>query len=175
MGSKAGVEKAAAKRLGIPFEEWQEMRYKGKKWCSYGKHWDDLERFPPDSTRGDGRAQACVTCFQGLQKARTRLPRERHNRGAQKEAASHAVGHAIERGVLCDPNRLPCSQCGHGNPPFGEKRRHEYHHYLGYEKHNHLKVKVLCSRCHRIESRKEIGLTTWTPLGDENAVPENAR
>lgn len=173
MGSIVGVEKVAAKRLGIPFEEWKEMRAKGMKWCSYGKHWQEIEFFPPDSTRGDGKAQACFHCFSDFQSKRKRPARPRHNRGELKEAASHAVSHAIRRGELPDPNRVPCSECGHGNPPFGKRRRHEYHHHLGYEKENQLKVKVLCSRCHRIESRKEQGLSTYVPPGGHHGISKN--
>jgi hypothetical protein len=157
MGSYVGVLKVAAKRLGLAYEEYLSRLNSGLKWCVFGRHWCSLKLFPPDSTRGTGKAQACKECFTGFHKRRPRRKVKRYKRTPAQEKAGHAVNHAITAGKIPNPNTLKCSHCGH----FGKDKRHEYHHHKGYEGNTALDVIVLCSLCHRIESRKEIGLETY--------------
>ena len=62
MGSKTGVLKIAAKRLGISLEEYIIHINTGEKWCHKGKHWQLLAEFALDRTRGDGHKAVCREC-----------------------------------------------------------------------------------------------------------------
>ena len=77
MGSKQGVLKIAAKRIGISFEEYLEKRSQGLKWCTKGKHWQSLSEFCSDSSRGDGLKSTCRSCdYTRLRKGPTKHERE---------------------------------------------------------------------------------------------------
>ena len=62
MGSKAGVLKIAAKRLGMSLEEYTAHINAGEKWCYKGEHWKPLTVFALDRTRGDGHKAVCQDC-----------------------------------------------------------------------------------------------------------------
>lgn len=62
MGSKIGVLKVAAKRVGIPLEEYLEKIDSGFKWCHQGNHWQPRDNFHTDQSRGDGLAAVCKNC-----------------------------------------------------------------------------------------------------------------
>jgi hypothetical protein len=56
MGSKEGVIKIAAKRVGLPLHEYCQKIKQGQKWCTRCKGWKPIEAFGLDSSRSDGRA-----------------------------------------------------------------------------------------------------------------------
>lgn len=62
MGSLVGVLKIAAKRIGIPFEEYLSRIESGQKWCNRCRTWKNRGEFGPDRTRNDGRSAACIAC-----------------------------------------------------------------------------------------------------------------
>lgn len=62
MGSKIGVMKIAAKRIGVEFEDYLAKVEAGEKWCHVGKHWQPVNNFHTDKSRGDGLAAICRTC-----------------------------------------------------------------------------------------------------------------
>lgn len=62
MGSKLGVLKVAAKRVGLTLEEYQAKLDAGLKWCHHCDQWKPLESFGQDSSRGDGREARCSEC-----------------------------------------------------------------------------------------------------------------
>lgn len=62
MGSKIGVDKIAAKRLGISYEEYMDKINSGLKWCTICKSWKHLSEYNRDSSRFDGLACKCRSC-----------------------------------------------------------------------------------------------------------------
>lgn len=62
MGSRLGIEKSAAKKLGITVEEWRNRREAGTLWCYCCKTWKDEACFGVDSSRSTGHTSACKTC-----------------------------------------------------------------------------------------------------------------
>lgn len=62
MGSKIGVEKVAAKRIGISYEEYCKRKEKGLKWCSGCKVFKPIGEFCRDSSRTDGLSTKCFQC-----------------------------------------------------------------------------------------------------------------
>ena len=62
MGSKLGVLKVAARRLGIPFEEYMQKINSGLKYCWKCQSWKPVDDFGNDATRGDGKAAKCYEC-----------------------------------------------------------------------------------------------------------------
>lgn len=61
MGSFSGVQKVAAKRIGIPFDDYIE-RMANEKWCTVCKSWKLRNSFCIDNSRGDGLGSKCVDC-----------------------------------------------------------------------------------------------------------------
>lgn len=55
--------------------------------------------------------------------------------------AHNAVASAVKKGKLVAAKELRCSVC--------KQPAYDYHHYLGYEEKNWLKVKPLCKPCHQ--------------------------
>lgn len=62
MGSKIGVLKIAAKRLGMTFEQYMARVENEEKHCGKCQEWKDLCFFHVDNSRGDGRASVCKKC-----------------------------------------------------------------------------------------------------------------
>lgn len=61
MGSFVGIQKIAAKRIGISYEEYL-IKIVNHKWCSACKQWKPRECFCKDKNRGDGIATKCYDC-----------------------------------------------------------------------------------------------------------------
>lgn len=59
MGSKIGVIKSHAKRLGFTLEFYQRMKRQGFKWCTTCKEWQPVRAFIRDVTRYDGLSASC--------------------------------------------------------------------------------------------------------------------
>lgn len=53
---------AAARRLGIPAEEYAAHRKAGRKWCWRGRHFADKTTFGKNQDRPDGRRSYCRDC-----------------------------------------------------------------------------------------------------------------
>ena len=66
MGSKLGVEKIAAARLGLSLEDYRSKRAAGFKWCTGCKDWVVITEFTRDSSRGDGLGAGCWNCQRKL-------------------------------------------------------------------------------------------------------------
>lgn len=64
---------------------------------------------------------------------------------ARKMAANQAVHLEVRAGIRPHANTIPCASCGH---VFDGKRRHEWHHNLGYEREHWFSAIVLCAVCH---------------------------
>lgn len=62
MGSKIGVLKIAASRIGIPFQDYLLFRDFGYKWCTSCKSWKPIDTFNIDRSRGDNRKASCKRC-----------------------------------------------------------------------------------------------------------------
>lgn len=62
MGSKTGVIKIAAKRIGIPIELYIHYTALNLKYCFDCKQWIGKELFRIDRSRGDGLASTCDKC-----------------------------------------------------------------------------------------------------------------
>jgi 5-methylcytosine-specific restriction endonuclease McrA len=62
VGSRIGVLKIAARRLGVTPEEYQAKREAGFKWCVKCETWKPFAGFCADKSRGDGLASACRDC-----------------------------------------------------------------------------------------------------------------
>lgn len=61
MGSFIGVQKIAAKKIGISFEEYIE-KIKKSKWCTSCKSWQPFNVFDIDNYRGDKLSAKCHNC-----------------------------------------------------------------------------------------------------------------
>lgn len=62
MGSKIGVLKIAAKRVGLSFEDYMAQIEAGLKWCNCCRFWKETDKFGNDRTRGDGLDAKCLDC-----------------------------------------------------------------------------------------------------------------
>lgn len=62
MGSKVGILKVAARRVGIPLELYLQKIQSDEKWCYRCKLWKPKANFSTDKTRGDGRKALCKAC-----------------------------------------------------------------------------------------------------------------
>lgn len=139
MGSKVGVLKIAAQKVGIPIEEYTSKTSSGLKWCSKGKHWKLRSEYHSDASRGDGLKAACKSCAY----ARSfKVPELTPESKAQQAAASNAVRTAVRQGLLNPVSKCLCN--------CGAPARH-YHHYAGYDPENWLKVEPVCNPCHKKE------------------------
>lgn len=159
MGSKEGVLKVAAKRIGISFNEYQKRIGQGEKWCHGCRTWHSVAEFGKDLTRGDGLSAACLKYKNKkarenyipvpLHKRKKHGPKRDQNRCGDKLQARKRINQEVRIGNLPNPNDLPCTDCGH----IGNDKRHEYDHYLGYSKEHFFDVKPVCSRCHKHRAR----------------------
>ena len=62
MGNKLGVEKSAAKKIGVSLEEWRQHRDDGEAWCYCCREWKMSEHFGVDKSRSTKRASSCKVC-----------------------------------------------------------------------------------------------------------------
>lgn len=67
-------------------------------------------------------------------------------RDGDREQARQRINVEVRAGRRPHPNSLPCVDCAHEWRPG--RRRHEYHHHLGYAPEHHLDVIPLCTKCH---------------------------
>ena len=137
MGSKLGVLKVAAKRLGLSLEQYQKNIDNGLKWCTVCKQWRPQELFGIDKYRGSGLRAPCFTCSRVHQRKQRRCLAPSKN---IQQKAAYTVNRAIKKGYLADPKSLPCINCGN--------QAENYHHHLGYDRNHWLDVQALCKKCH---------------------------
>ena len=138
MGSKIGVLKVAAGRLGLTLAEYEDRRANGLKACTRCKAWKPFAAFDRDVSRGDALTAQCSDC------RRVQVRRERVIRApskADQQGAVDAVRHAVKMGRMEPAPSLPCLDCG--------KPAAQYHHHLGYDRRHRLDVVALCRRCHQ--------------------------
>lgn len=62
MGSRTGIMKVAAGRLGITLRIYQEKLAQGLKWCWKCQNWKPTKEFTADRSRGDGLDAICYDC-----------------------------------------------------------------------------------------------------------------
>jgi len=134
-GNRLGRLKVVARGLGMSVTAYEARRKAGEKWCTSCKAWHRVERFVADRSRYDALRARCLLADHGRPRAKRRPSRER---------ARNAVAYAIRGGCLADPNRVPCTDCGH----LGPERRHEYDHVDGYQPDKRLRVQAVCTLCH---------------------------
>jgi hypothetical protein len=79
MGSAAGAEKAAARRLGLSIEDYAEKIDAGLKHCRLCRAWKLRDEFYGDRRRGDGRMAVCIACHKADSRAR-HVPVSPHHR-----------------------------------------------------------------------------------------------
>ncbi len=160
-GRKLGAFKRAAKLAGLVFDDYISRLDAGLKRCICCREWLNLDLFKADSSRWDGRVAKCHACANRANReayipvpfelvkppgARRLAPRD-----GDKLQARHLINQDVIMGLRPDPNRLYCAYCGH----FGQDRRHEYHHHMGYEAQHHYDVLPVCSKCHHAQERME--------------------
>lgn len=137
MGSKLGVLKIAAKRIGIEFDEYMSNLENGLKWCHQCKAWKSKFRFGGDVTRGDGLGAACLEC----RRVRVRKRRKIATPSIKVQSqASSAISNEVKRGRMVKATALVCCDCG--------ANAEHYHHHLGYARSHWLDVVPLCMKCH---------------------------
>lgn len=149
-GTKYGCLKAAAKRIGVPFAEYQAKIAAGLKWCTSCRAWHELGTFGVDSDRGSGLAATCLDSRRVVQRRMKFQPKHgwlKPARENDKQQARRRVNYLVEQGIIPRPGDLPCMDCGDG--VFSETYRHEYDHYLGYSGAHQLDVEPVCAKCHR--------------------------
>ena len=145
MGSRQGVLKVAAGRIGIPVDVYLARINAGEKWCTACKEWHLRSSFQTDRSRGDGLKASCRASARG----KPRFPRD-----PLKERARSRVACAARYGQIPRANDLPCTDCGHIWKE-GE-RRHEYDHYLGYAPEHNLDIEAVCTLCHADRSKQHV-------------------
>lgn len=150
MGSKLGVEKIAAGRVGLSLDEYRAKVADGQKWCTSCKAWHVVSTFGVDLSRGDGLAAACLESRHvkqlSLHMWRQRRGWIKATRDGDKRQARARINYLVDSGAIPDPEELPCMDCGDG--VFGHSYRHEYDHARGYDGDNQLYVEPVCSKCH---------------------------
>lgn len=62
MGSRIGILKVAAKRIGLSLEEYQRRIDSGQKWCHMCGMWKFISEFGVDRNRSDKRHAVCKAC-----------------------------------------------------------------------------------------------------------------
>lgn len=143
MGSKLGVMKIAAKRVGLTLEQYESRVRNGDRWCCGCKAWHDASKFTTDLSRGDGLSMTCRD-WRNKNIAKTKEP-------IDKRRARRVVQMRVRRGKLLHPSLVPCASCG--RMPAESGLRHEYHHHNGYDKDHQADVVAMCSRCHSKEPK----------------------
>ena len=146
MGSRLGILKLSAKRLGISFDDYIRKTELGLKWCYLCRLWLPHTRFGIDRRRRDKTAARCRDCQREFNRA-AYSPKRVERRCNDKLQARARINADVRMGLRPDPNNLHCAACGHK----GYDRRHEYHHHLGYAPEHHYDVLSLCSSCHHEE------------------------
>lgn len=136
MGSRNGILKVSAKRIGISFDEYTTNVNSGFKYCWKCQQWKLAEMFGIDKSRYDGLNSSCQKC----RRPKTGLPKLPSQQPFEKQAR-WAVNHAISAGRMTKPCNLPCFDCG--------KQAKEYDHHKGYKKENWFTVQAVCSSCHK--------------------------
>jgi hypothetical protein len=158
--TKHGAILSFCSRHNISVDDFNKKTSDGLKWCTKCKCWHNKNNFGKDSSRKDGLASSCVAGRRVLYsetyiktgKTSTMGRRFKEVRCFDKSQSRHRVNHLVEIGLLPNPNHLPCSDCGHSVLSDGKK--HEYHHYNGYDANNQETVIALCIKCHRTRHRK---------------------
>ena len=137
VGSKVGVMKVAAKRLGMGFEQYAAMIAEGLKGCFACGTWKPRSEFCSDVSRCSGLDTKCSSC------RRVRVRKQRRMVAPsvkEQQAASSAVSYAVATGRFPAIDTLQCHKCG------GDAEH--YHHHNGYAVENRLDVIPLCRSCH---------------------------
>ena len=62
MGSRNGIEKVAASKIGCSVEEWEARIKAGELWCYCCRQWHPQGNFGIDRSRSRGFASACKVC-----------------------------------------------------------------------------------------------------------------
>ncbi len=62
MGSRLSAEKGAARKIGVPYEEWLRRRSNDEYWCYCCKEWRQRGAFGRDQSRSNGLTSACKAC-----------------------------------------------------------------------------------------------------------------
>lgn len=150
MGSRLGVMKTAARRAGVPLDEYQLRIDAGEKWCRSCRAFEPISVFGIDLSRGDGFASECRA-------SKAARPRRRYSsdnpapgrrrlppREGDAEQARGRVSTLINAGVIPPASALSCFDCGDTTGAS----RHEYDHYLGYGSAHHEDVQAVCASCH---------------------------
>jgi 5-methylcytosine-specific restriction endonuclease McrA len=118
MGSRSGVIKQAARRIGVSLAEYEARQSAGFKWCTACKDWQSVRDFAKDRTRGDGRKSTCSKHY-----ARSRpgpsLP-ERRIRAAAGEAWCRKCQAWLPvdevRGGTCKPHTAEAARAAYRGP-----------------------------------------------------------
>jgi hypothetical protein len=153
--TKEGAEKVRAKTAGVSLDELRTREASGLKWCYACKAWHMRSEFAVDSSRYDGLTPLCAMrrnarqrdSYLPLGKPDRNGPLPLPARDGDREQARQRVNNEVKRGRLPRPDSLPCMDCGHVRTR-GDRRRHEYDHYLGYAAENQFDVQAVCSLCH---------------------------
>lgn len=69
MVSPLGALKIAAKKIGLPVDEYQRRQAGGEKWCSFCRAWHDRGAFNLDNSRSDGLDARCAASRVAVRKA----------------------------------------------------------------------------------------------------------
>lgn len=120
-----------------------------KKYCAkcFKLHQRELHRL---YDRGEV-AKARYKRYRNTDKYRTYATNRYHEQAENIRKARYYISNAIRDGRLKRPKK--CAECGIDD--WGKKRSMiEAHHYLGYEKVNWLKIKWLCTNCHKLADKK---------------------
>lgn len=75
MGSRLGMEKVAARAVGLDLTEYRRRRAMGLKWCGACTEWHDNSRFGRDVSRGDGLASTCLRSRESTRSGPTKRER----------------------------------------------------------------------------------------------------
>lgn len=157
-----GAIKIAAKHVGLTYEEYLERVTAGEKHCRICRAWHPLSAFAADASRRDGLTSACRDSRNSrsrqlyepipLNEQQPKGPPCYPSRNGDKVQARQRVNKQVKYGKRPHPNTLPCADCGHTWAQG--RRRHEYHHYLGYSAEHHDDVIALCTLCHKARHKK---------------------
>jgi 5-methylcytosine-specific restriction endonuclease McrA len=155
MGSRAGILKVAAARIGVSEADYDAKINAGEKWCWSCKQWLLKPNFANDNSRTDGHTASCRECRNAHNRSKhIPVPEDKRKvpgplrikqRDGDKEQARSRINHDVRMGQRPNSNDLYCAYCGHK----GSDRRHEYHHVTGYDEGQHNDVLPVCSKCHR--------------------------
>ncbi|MFY9225282.1 MAG: HNH endonuclease [Blastocatellia bacterium] len=104
MGSKIGVLKIAAARIGISFEQYTKLIEEGNKWCMKCKGWKAVDKFGFDKTRGDGRTSTCTQCRHVKERISTKgrvstFKGHKHSEEAKQKMSEAKKGMRLRLGI----------------------------------------------------------------------------